>query len=150
MRVFSGKMLARIHGCAVRFITRDSCSGIGGYEPVSAAKIHLYKSGVLTCSGRKPMPIIRPRIRLKNFERSMRQRGHGSRARSGVARTRAIICFCIVTCNRCVRRVGNARRRCTRARCSGVTAPSRQGPAPACCFSRNHCGCMLYAPEGQV
>src|SRR5438034_2023161 len=82
-----------------------------------------------TCSGRTPRPMSRPgRRRSRGKRASSRTAGGGRRGRRRRS-TRRTIRFWTSTWTRWVTRVGHSRRRCTRARSSALTRPSRSGAA---------------------
>src|SRR5437773_2300482 len=82
-----------------------------------------------TCSGRTPRPMSRPgRRRSRGKRASSRTAGGGRRGRRRCS-TRRTIRFWTSTWTRWVTRVGHSRRRCTRARSSALTRPSRSGAA---------------------
>lgn len=90
---------------------------------------------ILTCSGRKPRPIrraLRRRIVLKRrVSRSISGNSSSSVWLAGgrASRVRLITRFWIASWELCVRRVGNARRFCTRSRSRSVNRHSRSGTA---------------------
>jgi hypothetical protein len=73
------------------------------------------------------MPTTRAGMRLRNGHRRISLRSNGSEGCCRLLSTRLITRSCRNSCKRCVRRVGNSRRRCTARRWGGDSPLQERG-----------------------